>query len=803
MQPEIVSPAGSLEAAYTAFSYGADAVYLGLTKFSARAYATNFTADQVAEIVSYAKMLSPSRKVYLAINTLMLESQRCKIMHSLAECAEAGVDAFIVQDWGIAWLARKFFPMVRLHASTQMAVHGRSGVEVLARWGFNRVVLARELTIEEIRACAATGIEVEVFVHGALCYSISGLCIFSSHMTGRSGNRGTCAQCCRNIFYSQNNEAYFPFSMKDLALDRHIKELVSAGVTALKIEGRMKSPLYVAAVTDHYRKVLDKKLSDNEWKTEEENLKTIFSRQWTDLYFHSQHAEPVTATAITGHQGIPIGTVKQVKKEGGVHRISFITSRDIEVHDGIQINISGINKQFSCSVDGLMVRNQNGKFTPVCVAKNNSLVSVILPKNYPTIPEGATIRYVSSQAVKRKYAMPHITNSSGLKYALTIHITVDKDLVSVEGSFVTRTHGTGCARVHLRLKAVAPQSKTPEGMKQAAMEAFGKLGDTVYELQSLFIDGDKFIQISILNSLRRDLVQELDRVREQSMSSFIATATDDNDDVLVQIKETVIPAWILKVDNPQMLLSFTPDDWALVTEVVVSLDHPDCMQNIIDCIAVHTGRERIRISIPTIMRSWEEKDMRKAVHNLLNEGWYKWEASNPFAWDMLEPLSGDMDISADWHMYVTNTRAGVALASKGISWFTLSPEDGFVNMQSIINRFGNRAAVILYQDTPLFMSSTTVKEMSGSCNNSSFELCSDHGQRVLVVNRGLRTVVINTSPYCIASRLDELISAGACRFRVYFNYKEYSPIECVSIWRLVRAGKNVSGSHEGNFKRGI
>ncbi|MBI4753155.1 U32 family peptidase, partial [Candidatus Desantisbacteria bacterium] len=784
-----------------AFSYGADAVYLGLARFSARAYAANFTADQIAAIVSYAKMLSPPRKVYLAVNTLMLESERGKVIHSLAECAEAGVDAFIVQDWGIAYLVRKFFPMVRLHASTQMAVHGKSGVEVLAGWGFDRVILARELTIEEIRACASTGIAVEVFVHGALCYSISGLCIFSSHMTGRSGNRGTCAQCCRNTFYSRNNEAYFPFSMKDIALDRHIEELVSASVAALKIEGRMKSPLYVAAVTDHYRKVLDKKLSDNERKAEEENLKTIFSRQWTELYFRSHYAEQVTTTAITGHQGVPIATVKQVKKEGGGHCISFITSCDIEVHDGIQINISGCSKPFSFSVDGLMVCGQNGKFTPVCVAKNNSLISIILPKNHPIIPEGATIYYVSSQAVKRKYAIPHIANSSRLKYALTVRITVDRDLVSAQGTFITRTHGMVCAKVDVNLEAAAPQSNMPESMQKTALEAFGKLGDTFYELQSLSIDKDKFIQISILNRLRRLLVQELDRQREQSMALFIATVEND-DDVLDKMEQISIPAWILKVDNLQMLSAFTPDDWASVTEVVVPLDHHDCMQH----IAVHTGRERIRISIPTIMRSWEEKDTRQAVQKLLNEGWHKWEVSNPFAWDMLEPLSGDMDVSADWQMFVTNTRAGAALASKGISWFTLSPEDGFVNMQSIIKRFGNRAAIILYQDTPLFISETKAREIRGSCNkndDSSFELRSDHGQRVLVVNRGLRTVVINTSPYCIAGRLNELLTAGACRFRVYFSYKEYSPTECVEIWRAVLAGRNVSGSHEGNFERGL
>ena len=198
---ELLAPAGGPDAAFAAFHYGADAVYLGLKKFSARAEAENFTLDECAEVTAYAHSLTPHRRVFVTINTLIRQDELAELVETLAALADIGVDAVILQDLGVYHVLRTHFPELELHASTQLAVHNRAGAEALARLGFTRVVLARELTLEEVRDVTATGgVETEVFIHGALCYSYSGLCLFSSQTLGRSGNRGKCAYSCRDSF---------------------------------------------------------------------------------------------------------------------------------------------------------------------------------------------------------------------------------------------------------------------------------------------------------------------------------------------------------------------------------------------------------------------------------------------------------------------------------------------------------------------------------------------------------------------------------------------------------------------------
>src|SRR5262245_56773146 len=198
---ELLAPAGGLEAAFAAFHFGADAIYLGLKKFSARAEAENFTLEEVGEITAYAHGLEPRRRVFVTINTLIRQDELPELIDALAALSEMGVDAIILQDLGVYRALRQHFPNLELHGSTQMAVHNRAGAEVLDRLGFQRVVLARELTFEEVRdVTAGAGVETEVFVHGALCYSYSGLCLFSAQTLGRSGNRGKCAYSCRDSY---------------------------------------------------------------------------------------------------------------------------------------------------------------------------------------------------------------------------------------------------------------------------------------------------------------------------------------------------------------------------------------------------------------------------------------------------------------------------------------------------------------------------------------------------------------------------------------------------------------------------
>ncbi len=330
-KPELLSPAGGLEAFFAAMDYGADAVYLGLKSFSARAQAENFTIEELNTAVGYAH--ERQKKVFVTINTVIQQKEYDELLSMLADCEEMGVDAIIVQDFGVYRTIREYFPKLKWHASTQMLVHNIEGAKWAERNGFERVILARELTLNEVDAIRQqTNIELETFVHGSLCYSYSGLCLFSSQVTGRSGNRGKCAYTCRDSFITPLGEGK-AFSMKDLQAPTILPELAKLGVRSVKIEGRRKSPLYVAAVTDMYRKAIDGAPID--LKAAEEKLKVIYSRETTELFYRGSHNENknVADKDESEPQGLYLGTIERVHNG----RATFRAAAEFERHDGLML----------------------------------------------------------------------------------------------------------------------------------------------------------------------------------------------------------------------------------------------------------------------------------------------------------------------------------------------------------------------------------------------------------------------------------------------------------------------------------
>lgn len=278
MSVEILAPAGSMESVYAAVRCGADAVYVGGDKYSARANATNFTASQLQEAVNYCHLHNV--KVYQALNTLLFDSELEEFAKTAVRSAEMGIDAFIVQDLGAARLIREILPDMKMNASTQMTIHTKEGALLAKERGFSRVVLSRELSLEQIREITSAGIEVEAFVHGALCMSVSGQCYMSAMIGSRSADRGLCAQACRLPFSAVKGQDRYDLSLKDMSHVKHIKALEEAGVCSLKIEGRMKRAEYVAAAVSACRAAADGKEPDIE------RLKAVFSRSgFTDGYF--------------------------------------------------------------------------------------------------------------------------------------------------------------------------------------------------------------------------------------------------------------------------------------------------------------------------------------------------------------------------------------------------------------------------------------------------------------------------------------------------------------------------------------
>ena len=359
MDCELLAPAGNFQTALAAFEAGADAVYCGLTDFSARAFADNFSLEDLKNLLRYARgsnaSRASSRRVYVTFNTVIDEDNLENAIEQLAWLDEVRPDALIVQDIGVARICRKHFPGLELHASTQLVAHNLEGVLAMKDLGFKRVVLARELSLEEIASIAKRcgDMELEVFIHGALCYSISGLCLFGAMEKGRSGNRGRCPYCCREGRSKgekgKSADVVYPFSMKDLRLGEDVRKLADVGVASLKIEGRMKSALYVASVTRYYRNILTGPAENAKIakRMTVADLETVFSRRTTKLYFDGRNSNthpakdsnafPIDSESL-GHLGAEIGIVKRITKDReGISWLRFHTARGLEKHDGVEV----------------------------------------------------------------------------------------------------------------------------------------------------------------------------------------------------------------------------------------------------------------------------------------------------------------------------------------------------------------------------------------------------------------------------------------------------------------------------------
>ena len=332
--PELLSPAGSEEALHAAVDSGADAVYLGSKAFGARASAVNFDDETLTRAVEYAHL--HHARVHVTVNTLVKEKEFSGVRETLRAIAAAKADAVIVQDLGVAALVRDEFPALKLHASTQMALSNASDARFARDFGYDRVVLARECSLDEIRRVAETGVETEVFAHGALCTAVSGRCLMSSMAGGRSGNRGRCAQPCRMRFQWNGREAAW-LSLKDLCAYPILKELWDAGVCSLKLEGRLKSPEYVAVVTEVYRRALDDLAAgrfDPEDPAPMEKLRQIFNRGgFTRGHAGGAEDAALCAPERVSHEGLPLGTVTSVR--GNLARVRLIRS----LHDGDSLQL--------------------------------------------------------------------------------------------------------------------------------------------------------------------------------------------------------------------------------------------------------------------------------------------------------------------------------------------------------------------------------------------------------------------------------------------------------------------------------
>lgn len=352
-KPELLLPAGNVESFYAAIEAGADAVYLGTEIFNARSRAQNFSRRQLVAAIHTAH--ENKVKVYITLNTVIKNKELDQLVEELFFLSGAGVDAIIVQDPGVLLLAA-FFPQLRIHASTQMGIHNSAGIRFLAKRNVSRVVLARELTMPEIiKIVSSAETETEVFVHGALCYSFSGMCLFSSYLGGRSANRGLCAQPCRRR-YETGSQITFPFNLKDNQLIRFVPQLAETGIDSLKIEGRMKSGDYAFITGKAYRMVLDNPLAMDDALI---LLSEDFGRQKTTWFAGGELRDAINGDTASGKR---IGTVKKVFR----NKVLVLSTEEIK--PGYRLRMFSAGKNEPCYVQVEKTERQDGAFliSPVC-----------------------------------------------------------------------------------------------------------------------------------------------------------------------------------------------------------------------------------------------------------------------------------------------------------------------------------------------------------------------------------------------------------------------------------------------------
>lgn len=750
LKQELLAPAGDIEAGYAALYYGADAVYLGLSRFSARATATNFDEPTLDEFTAYAHSLN--RKVYVALNTVLQESELSGLIESLDICTRCHVDGLIIQDLGVARVMKEKYPHFEMHASTQMAVHNKEGALYLKKLGFKRVVLARELTAAEIKEIAAIpDLETEAFIHGALCYSYSGLCMFSSVEYARSANRGKCLYPCRASFMCNGKENHL-FSMKDMALQ---EDVLNMPVTSLKIEGRKKSALYVAAVTDYYRRILDGKGAD---ENREERIKQIFSRPWCKFHFNGKDKNVIDRDFV-GHRGLLIGNVENVSHG----RVKLTPTHKIARYDGLQFDAAGDEKPFGFSAQKIFVGSKN-----VFEVKAGQTAEIELPKGYPTLKKGDKVYLASSGEVKGAYhyekPKPHEFRN---KYDIEVEVNVYDDKITAKcGEFSAIVEGEFTPAVNL------------DKSKEAIEKAFAKTGDTPFNLKRLVINNESglFAPASLLNDLRRDLYNRIN-IKQQpvELPEIIGNK---------QSKETQL--FTIKIDNLSYLNLLDLDKFA---EIIYLINPQSDIKGL-----AKLPKNKIRIALPAVCR--HPVLFADIINRLLDGGYNKWEIAN---WWALEVLPCErLDISFDASMYMLNTQAMSMAAEIGVSRVTLSLEDNKTNICNIVEKSKIDTQIVVYQDIPLFTSVGCIRNNDcAHCNQQPmwFDLQRD-GRKFKALSDHCQMMVFDDKLFCIAKEVEDI---EANYLRMDFIYRQYTAENVKNIVDKLLQFENVSNCINANF----
>lgn len=493
---ELLAPAGSYEALVAAVQNGANAIYLGGNEFSARAFATNFDHDELKKALRYCHLRNV--KVYVTVNTLYEDNQFAKLKDYLLFLSSINVDALIIQDIGLMAYVKKYFPNFEIHMSTQASIYSLEAVKYFEKIGVERVVLARENSLQEIKnICNHTNLDIEVFVHGALCMSYSGQCLMSSMVAKRSGNKGTCGQPCRLAYKLQKDGKSidqipsYLLSSKDLCTLENVDKLIEAGITSFKIEGRMKRPEYVAIIVSQYRKAIDAYFNNQkivDYKERLSKMKQMFNRGFTGGFLLQD--KNFMASDYPGNRGINLGKVINYDYQKKLVKIKLET----KLKQGDRIDFQGID--YTRTITKLFLNNKLVNF-----ANANEIIEIEL--NTP-VKKGTPVYKIIDldliEKVQASYQKENIKNEIEMYFTGQINTCPNLTII-YQDKVVDSTSNL----------IIEPASKAPLSSKRIK-EQLGKLGNTVFKAENIIVDfpDNGFFSLKEINQMRRSAIEKLE-----------------------------------------------------------------------------------------------------------------------------------------------------------------------------------------------------------------------------------------------------------------------------------------------------
>lgn len=727
---EILAPAGSYDILMADFAAGADAVYLGGAMFGARAYANNLSQEELLRALDYAHL--HDKKIYLTVNTLMKQQElEDRLLPYLEPFYKAGLSAVIVQDFGAFEAIKKAFPGLHIHASTQMTVTGAAGAALLKEAGASRVVTARELNLAEIKAIHDNcDIEIESFIHGALCYCYSGQCLLSSFQGGRSGNRGRCAQPCRLMYTPQtsdmprtkgkglrgdenrqkdsNGSAYL-LSPKDMCGLPVLPDIIEAGVYSLKIEGRMKNVNYAAGVTGIYRKYVDRYLEYGRegFKVEDSDindLMDLYNRgAFTTGYYNNTKGREMISLKRPNHMGTK--ALKVLKNEGG--RVLFEVLEQIYPQDVFEID-------------------KENSFSSGSAYAKGSRFTVNLPKKY-RLEKGRVLYRMKNGELTRFVEKQYVGQT--LKKKIDVHLTAACDR-PLELTFTDTS--TGAAVTQIGAEAQAAQKQPAK--KERLAEIVTALGDTPFAAETVNVDlqGNLFVPVSALKELKRNCVQELEnRILEQyyrELPENVPESSIENAQIQVlhQTNKRSVTVLVRTLQQAESVYPMT-DITDIYFDFRLFIREKDSRMMAEAVGKCKAAQKNPVLALPHILRGKDSQKGRQLMENWLAAGADTFLVRSLEQLGLLKELSRSavIRVITDANLYTWNTRAEQFLLKttgtqknlriiRTTMPLELTAQELAQTKNAVLPR-----ELIVYTHLPLMVSEQCVKKTLGKCDGAN------------------------------------------------------------------------------------